>query len=199
MEMEDLFGQPVMSLRDQQKVRTHLQIVAAAAGLIREGGEGAVTMRAVAARTGVTERTVYRHFKSRDVLLEALRQLVSELVGPQPAPRTPGELVERPRSYFLRLEQQGGLVRAYLQSQSRRKGRKRSVDKERNERMIRCVQTEMQYLDKRKLRRRAAIADLIASPYALEWMQQFWGFSAKEAGEAAAEALDILINLGLAY
>jgi len=64
--------------------------------------------------------------------------------------------------------------------------------------MIRCVQTEMQYLDKRKLRRRAAIADLIASPYALEWMQQFWDVSAKEAGEAAAEALDILINLGLA-
>ena len=44
------------------------------------------------------------------------------------------------------------------------------------------------------LRRRAAIAELICSPYAWELMQESWGFSGKEAGRAAAEALEILLN-----
>jgi len=187
------------SQRAEQKQQTQAHILAAAMELMRKAGEKVVTIRAVAAVAGVTERTVYRHFKSRDVLLRSIWQAMRELIAPPPPPRGPSELVEGPRSYFPRLEQHRDLVRAYLYSQSRARGPKRRVDEARSDALIECVQTNMEYLDKRKLRRRTAIADLIASPYALEWMQQFWGFSGKEAGEAAAEALDILINLGLAY
>jgi Transcriptional regulator len=200
MNDDEFFGDSFRSPRAEQKEQTRTHILVAALALLRDAGEEAVTIKAVAAASaGVTERTVYRHFKSRDVLLRSAWHLMEEVVAQPPPPRTPGEFVERPRSYFPPLEQHGDLVRAYLYSQSRAGGRGRRVDKARSDALIECVQTNMEYLDEGKLRRRTAIADLIASPYALEWMQQFWGFNGKEAGEAAAEALDILINLGLAY
>jgi hypothetical protein len=77
-------------------------------------------------------------------------------------------------------------------------GRGRS-NKERQQAMIGCVREELEYLDERSLRRRAAIADVIASAYAWQYLQEFWGFSGKEAGAAAAEALEILLNRRLAY
>jgi len=188
-----------MSRRDQQKLRTAARILATAVTLVAEAGQEAVTIRAVAARAGVTERTVFRHFRSKQGLFKAVSQVTSFRMKPSPPPRTPAELVERPRSEFRILEQERDLVRAYLNSQSLAKGPRRRVDKERTEAMIQCVQRNLEYMDRRKLRRRAAIADLLASPYALEWMRQFWGFSGKQAGEAAAEAIDILVNFALSY
>jgi hypothetical protein len=60
--------------------------------------------------------------------------------------------------------------------------------------LVNCVQEELTYLDKRSARRRAAIAELLISPYAWALMQESWGFSGKEAGKAASEALEILLN-----
>jgi len=72
-------------------------------------------------------------------------------------------------------------------------------DKEHQRAMVGCVREELEYLDERSLRRRAAIAHVIASPYSWQFMQEEWGMSGKEAGEAAAEALEILLNRRLAY
>ena len=58
-----------ITLRDKRKELTRDNIVLAAVRLVRQGGEEAVTMRAVAAAVGITERTVFRHFNTRDDLL----------------------------------------------------------------------------------------------------------------------------------
>jgi AcrR family transcriptional regulator len=198
MEIEDLFGLPRRSLRDEQKDQTHAIILDIALALIRKGGDEAVTMRAVADMAGIAERTVYRHFENRDVLLRSAWRRMQDLVGRQILPQTADALIDRPGNLFPRLEQERELVRAYLYSAARRAARTRH-DKERQQVMVSCVREELEYLDEPSLRRRAAIAEVIASPYAWELMRQSWGFSGKQAGKAAAEALEILLNRRLAY
>ena len=48
------------------------RLVAAAADLLDSGGQAAVTLRAVAAATGVSHNAPYKHFASRDDLLAAV-------------------------------------------------------------------------------------------------------------------------------
>ncbi len=52
---------------------TRQRILAAAAAVLHDAGSGAVTMRAVAERAGVTATALYRHFHDKDALLDGLR------------------------------------------------------------------------------------------------------------------------------
>lgn len=62
------------------------EILDAALAIADEKGLGAVTMRAVAARVGVTAMALYPHVKSKDDLLDGLvDRLLSELAQPDPA------------------------------------------------------------------------------------------------------------------
>jgi hypothetical protein len=60
--------------------------------------------------------------------------------------------------------------------------------------MLECVGNELPELNPLSLRRRAAVAQLLMSPYAWEVMRQFGGFDGIEAAEAAVEALLILLG-----
>lgn len=51
---------------------TRTRILAEAQDVVVEQGVGAVTMRGVAARVGVTPMALYRHFESRDALVGAI-------------------------------------------------------------------------------------------------------------------------------
>ncbi|MEU6129875.1 TetR/AcrR family transcriptional regulator [Saccharopolyspora sp. NPDC047091] len=53
-------------------MNTAQRLVAAAAELLDEGGQSTVTLRAVAAATGVSHNAPYKHFTSRDDLLAAV-------------------------------------------------------------------------------------------------------------------------------
>lgn len=193
MDLDDADSQSTTSLREEQKEETHARILGAALALVGEGGEDAVTIRAVATVAGIAERTVYRHFKTRDVLLESVWNRMQELVGPPTVPQSADALIQKPRSVFPRFHRYRKLVRAFLYRQARREYRTRS-NEEFQQLMIGCVQEELEHLDERSLRRRAAIAHVIASGYAWDIMREYWGLSGEEAGEAAAEALEILLN-----
>ena len=67
-------------LRAQQAQRTRELILAAYADLVVAGRSSVVTMAAVAARAGVAERTVYRHFPSGQALLDGLSEQASAVM-----------------------------------------------------------------------------------------------------------------------
>lgn len=56
------------------EMTTKTALMSAAARLLDAGGEGAVTLRAVAKIVGVSHNAPYRHFKNRDALLAAVAQ-----------------------------------------------------------------------------------------------------------------------------
>ena len=198
----DIKGHPIFRLpskvREEQKEQTRTRILTETLILISDHGEDAVTIKAVADRAEVTSRTVFRHFESRDVLLQAAWRWVGEQVRPKRRRASANALIKRPRTFFPQLHDLGGLLRRYLHRRERRAGG-RLPDERKQELFLKCVREELAELDERTLRRRAAIAEVLTSANAFEVMQESWGFNGKEAGAAAAEALEILLNRRIAY
>jgi AcrR family transcriptional regulator len=71
--------------------------VDAAMELLEEGGETALSLRAVARRAGVSPAAPYRHYEDREALVSAVaavgyRELAERLAAAHPAPSTPEQL-----------------------------------------------------------------------------------------------------------
>ncbi|MFD4599980.1 TetR/AcrR family transcriptional regulator [Streptomyces sp. NPDC058464] len=71
----------------------------AARELLEEDGSGALSLRAVARRAGVSPTAPYRHYADRDALVSAVaaegyRELAVSLAAAHPAPSTPDDLVD---------------------------------------------------------------------------------------------------------
>jgi len=196
MDVEDFFlrAPPLMTFRDAQKRDTRDNIVRAAIALVSEGGEEAVTMRAVAAAVGISERTVFRHFKSRDDLLSTVWGMVEALSVVAPA-QSADRLAKIVQARFEDLAANEAVVRAYLRRTTRPKATRRR-DAQHKENLKSCVLDGLDglYLDARTIRRRAAILDVITSLCAWEMLTETWGMTGKQAGKAAVEAVELLIN-----
>lgn len=182
------------SIRDEHKLLTRLRILDAAVDLI--GGEPGedLTIAAVASRAGVTERTVYRHFATRQALIAAVWPRMQQQVQSRGFPHTARDLVATPLHLFPNFDRKAGMVRASIYAPGGREVRL-SSNAERQQAMLDCIADALPGLDPAQHRRRAAIAQLIDSAYAWDVMRTFWGFDGKEAGKAAAEALAILLGL----
>lgn len=59
-------GDPVLGLRERKKLETHRALATAARELALEAGLEAVTVEAIAQRAGVSPRTFFNYFASRD-------------------------------------------------------------------------------------------------------------------------------------
>jgi AcrR family transcriptional regulator len=71
--------------------------VRAAMELLEEGGEAALSLRAVARRAGVSPAAPYRHYADREALVSAVaavgyRELAERLAAAHPSPSTPEQL-----------------------------------------------------------------------------------------------------------
>ncbi|HEX6669594.1 MAG TPA: TetR/AcrR family transcriptional regulator [Gemmatimonadales bacterium] len=93
------------------------QLLEAAVRVYAEGGYHGATTRRIAAAAGVNEITLFRHFGSKDVLLQAaLAHCQAE--GAVPLPEQPldplPELTAWSRSHLLHLQQRAALIRTCL-------------------------------------------------------------------------------------
>src|SRR5689334_5178551 len=102
------------SVRDEYKEQTRVRIVDSAIDLVGESGEEPLTIAAVAARAGVTERTVYRHFETRGALIRAVWRQMQGRVASEGFPHTAEALLQSPRRLFPRFDEMGELIRASI-------------------------------------------------------------------------------------
>ena len=70
-----------MNGKQNQRVRTRNAILDALADVIAEAGGLEFSIQQVADRAGVTHRTVYNHFPTREALRDGLAERVEELLG----------------------------------------------------------------------------------------------------------------------
>jgi AcrR family transcriptional regulator len=75
----------------------HAACVRAAIELLEDGGETALSLRAVARRVGVSPAAPYRHYADREALVSAVaavgyRDLAEQLAAAHPSPSTPEQL-----------------------------------------------------------------------------------------------------------
>lgn len=82
-------------LRSHQKEITRERILETVAEIINEGRILDFSIKEVADRAGVSYGSVYRHFSTRESLIEALYEAVSEIVA-QSSPFSPKSLEEIP-------------------------------------------------------------------------------------------------------
>lgn len=102
-------------LRDQQTDLTRERIMEALAAIVVDGGIRDFSVQQVADRAGVSHRTVYRHYPSRDALLEALGGWAESRIAPRGGaslPTSAAELSDLVARNFALFDHDADLVRA---------------------------------------------------------------------------------------
>jgi AcrR family transcriptional regulator len=102
------------TLAERQTDLTRQVILEAALETLERGSLADLTVRAVAKRANIAERTVFRHFASREEFLDAVAAAMSEVLHLPPPPRTRDELLAAARSLYERFEARASLTRAAL-------------------------------------------------------------------------------------
>ncbi|MBL8549636.1 MAG: TetR/AcrR family transcriptional regulator [Hyphomonadaceae bacterium] len=177
------------NLRDAHKDLTRGRILDAALALIGEGVE--ITIAAVAARAGMTDRTIYRHFSTRDDLMTAVWEKVNSGLKYH-MPATTEELVEQPRHMFPDFDKQAAVIRAIVFSQQGHEMRMR-VNDARQAAMRKAVRTARPDLKEPEFTRLCATVQLLDSAFTWSAMKDYWGLDGEEAGRAASEAIATLL------
>jgi AcrR family transcriptional regulator len=182
-------------LRAAQAVQTRERIGQAAAALLQEGGSPeSVTFRAVAERAQVTEMTVYRHFPSRDELLQGLWQHLNARMDPS---------IGMPASVTQLLGQHGALLEGFdriapeiIASLCTPQGREmRAALNDRRRRAFRAIAQEAgPGLGADARTRAAAILQLLHSAHAWMSLREQWGFDGRQAAAATRWAIEILLD-----
>jgi AcrR family transcriptional regulator len=181
------------SLRDHYREETRTRILDAAIAELSVSDLEGLTMAGVARRAGVTERTVFRHFASRDALIAAVWPRMQARVRSTGFPHTADELIATPGRLFPAFDKEEKLVRASAFSAAGREVRLAS-NPERQAAMRACVRDAFPDIAEPDLTRLAAVAQLIDSAYGWAVMREFWDLSGAEAGQAAADALAVLLG-----
>lgn len=181
------------SLRDQYREETRTRILDSAIVELSTTELEQLTMAGVAMRAGVTERTVFRHFASRDALIQAVWPRMQARVRSRGFPTTAQALIDTPNQLFPEFDKEEPLVRASAFSAAGREVR-RAANAERQAAMRAAVRDAFPGITEPELTRIAAIAQLIDSAYAWAVMKEHWALDGKEAGLAASQALAVLLG-----
>jgi AcrR family transcriptional regulator len=102
------------TLAERQSDLTRQLILAAALDTLERGSLADLTVRAVAKRANLAERTVFRYFADREQFLDAVAAGLSEKLRLPSPPASLEELHAAPRALYERFEDQSKLTRAAL-------------------------------------------------------------------------------------
>jgi len=176
------------SLRDAQAAATRQHILVSMALIIERGEEP--TYAAIAKQADVQERTVYRHFASKDELYEAFWWMVVDArLGSTGYDASDLEsLLRDVEATFRAFDRNVELVSAMLYSKHGLAIRLRMND-QRTAMFKRVVNSELPNAPAGTRRRAAAITQLLYSGMSWHSMRAYWGMDAEEATACVAQAL----------
>jgi AcrR family transcriptional regulator len=180
-------------LREEQREATRKRILDAAGALMEDRGLQQFSYAALAEQAGVTERTVYRHFPSKDTLFQGLWEWYAERTRFGAIAQSEKDLLAQPLRTFPAFEENEQLCRALWLSPQGRDFRLGNVE-DRKAGIKAAIAEATRGLPPREAKWIAAIAHLLVSGNALWTMKDYWGLSGEEAGKASAMALGMLLN-----
>jgi AcrR family transcriptional regulator len=180
-------------LRDREKANTRSLILETVERLLKDQSLTELSLATVAREAGITERTVYRHFATREQLLEATWAAVNDAIGIKDFPRTAEELIERPKILFPAFARRGEVIRAMLASPQGRELRL-SINIGRQSAIRAAVRSARPNLREPALTRLCASIQLLCSAAGWATMTDYWGIDSTEAGRAASETIAVLLG-----
>ncbi len=181
-----------MSLREQHALATRERILGAVADLLERGDTHEVTVRAVADASGVSLRTIYRYFPTREELLEAAGRWIGDELLKHPYPRDLDEVADLYEEGALDFDERPGLVRALALSHLGRevRGYRR---RERLDAIGQALRRELTELSDAELMRAQAVLAYLHNMLAYTTLREENGLSGQEIGEAIGWAIRTLI------
>ena len=181
------------TLADRHSDLTQRCILDAAFDLLSDAPAGELTMRAVAKRAGMSERTVFRYYASREELLDKVAEDVIRRISIPAAPSTIDELIQFPVPLYKSFEETASLTRAFLHSELRDRIRDRPA----TERWKAVRRLLDEYAPRRSEQDRAfATANIRYFLAATTWdyYRSYFRFSLPETIQAAQNAIRDLIR-----
>ena len=184
---------PNPTLRDRQKSATQALILEAVGRRMQDRGLEELSFAEVAAEAGVGLRTVYRYFPTKDALLDAFWSWLHASLGIDAFPETAKDLVALPSRVFPMFDAQEPVIRGMMASRQGRDVRMRVNDR-RQAAIRRSVRDGAGDVPEPELTRICAAVQLLYSATAWFTMKDYWGLSGEEAGRAAGDAIQALID-----
>ena len=182
-------------LRAEQAEQTRARIVQAAVDLLSEGDAGDLSMADVADRAGVSVRTAYRSFASKDELLDGVIDWVNhhieEVAGPPPGVREDYETgTAGVIGVLFEIEP---LYRALFATSAGRESHRRTNSmRQKGIRMAYAAQ--MEEVGDDAARRLGAVLHLVASSHGALFMKDYWDLSPQDVGRAMQWAIRVLAD-----
>jgi AcrR family transcriptional regulator len=177
-------------LRREQAEQTRSRIVAAALDLLVGGVEG-LTMQEVAKAAGVALRTVFRHFPTRDDLLDAIWKALQVRMGETPDLETLDELTRFVPELFGRYGAMEDQIRGAMFAQTFVSSRQR-LGSDRARKVRGVVAAQFTGGDERSRAMAASAAYTLTVPLVSIVLKEAFGLSSSEAGRASAWAIRAL-------
>ncbi len=180
-------------LRDRQVEQTRDLILQALIEQLAEEGIKDFNIPRVARRAGVSVRTIYRYFPTKDALLDAVEAWLDERVLTFPRPQTVDDLVVAPEGQFPIFDQHVPLVLAQLASAAgqavRARGRRKRLEAYRT-----ALREVTGNLSPAESRAALAVISYLFSAGAWKSFREEFAMSGAESGKAVAWALRALID-----
>ena len=180
-------------LREQQAEQTRERILEAMAEVLEDENLQEVTFAAVAKAAQVSERTVYRHFPTKEDLQTAFYWWVNKQIGMGQYPQNPEELVAMPPVVFEGFDRYEQMVRAHMRSHAGEELREKQVQG-RQQAYRKMLGEVLEGLPQKVQLQGYAVLQLLFSPRAWESMKENWGLSGKQAGQASSWAITVLLK-----
>lgn len=185
---------PTPTLRDAHKDLTRTRILDAAIDFLSGQPLEALTIAEVARMASVTERTVYRHFSTREELVGSLWSRINERAAAgEGFPDTPEWMIRQPRTKFVSFEAQEGLTR-FLAFARQGQQLRLSVNEQRQAAALKAVGAARPDLSAAKQKQLAALCQLLDSSFAWVSFKDYWAIDGHVSGGMASEAVELLLK-----
>ena len=181
---------PTSTARTARQTAVRDQVLAGVAELLTGGAP--LTYANVAEASGVPERTVYRHFPSREELMTAVVGWINERAGTD-RPTTGAEAREVIRHQFGRVDEVAPVVRTLLVSPEGLVARLHD-NEDRRAAALALVDHEAPGLDPVPRLQVAATVQLLTSAAAWQSLRDYWDMDGAAAAATVATTLDLLLD-----
>jgi AcrR family transcriptional regulator len=183
-------------LREKQREETRRLIVEAVSALLAEGEIHTFSVQDVADRAGVSYASVYRHFPTREALLEGTYEWASEVIAAEVGETRPGRLEDLPDwiGHSLPLFERYPDVSQALLVLMGALNLQPLARRTRDELLEELVRRDAPGLSPERIRPVAAVLRLLAGSHAWATLRQRFGLTPDEAATALRWSLDVLVR-----